>query len=151
MTFVNKIYSKEEYMKLINKNLVLAGVSMMLLAGCNPQMSSVDPSSSNIMKSEDRQVIINNIPLSYQVSIDGYNSRFINDLLEASVNISNQDATQHELEYKFKWYDATGFEISESLSMWKPFVLDASDTVELKGMAITPKVETFKFYIRAKQ
>lgn len=132
------------------KNILFFGVGIFLLTGCNPQNSAA-PSSSNIMKSKNSEVIINNIPLSYQVSIDGYNSRFINDLLEASVNISNKDATQHALEYKFKWYDATGFGMSESLSIWKPFVLDASDTIELKALAINPKVETFKFYIRAKQ
>lgn len=137
-------------MNFITRNTLLIGVGALLLTGCNPQKSA-DPSSSNIMKSQNSEVIINNIPLSYQVSIDGYNSRFINDLLEASVNISNKDATQHALEYKFKWYDAAGFETSETLSMWKPFVLDASDSIELKALAITPKVETFKFYIRAKQ
>jgi len=137
-------------MKHIKKSVLLTGITLLLATGCNPQ-ANIDNSSSNIMKSKDNKIIINNIPLSYQVSIDGYNSRFINDLLEASVKISNKDATQHELEYKFKWYDATGFGISESLSVWKPIVLDASDSIELKALAITPKVETFKFYIRGKQ
>lgn len=137
-------------MKSMIKNILCLSMGVLLLTGCNPQ-KNVDQSSSNIMKSKNSEVIINNIPLSYQVSIDGYNSRFINDLLEASVNISNQDATQHPLEYKFKWYDASGFETDDSLSIWKPFVLDASDSIELKAMAITSKVETFKFYIRAKQ
>lgn len=137
-------------MKIILKNIFILSASSLLFTACNPQ-KSVDNSSSNIIKSQKSEIIINNIPLSYKVSIDGYNSRFINDLLEASVNISNKDATQHPLEYKFKWYDATGFETSESLSMWKPFVLDASDTIGLKALAINSKVETFKFYIRAKQ
>lgn len=130
--------------------LLLMGTSMLLLTACNPQ-SKLNKSSSNIMKSKNTKIVINNIPLSYKVSIDGYNSRFINDLLEASVNISNKDAIQYPLEYKFKWYDAAGFGISESLSIWKPVILDASDTIELKALAITPKVETFKFYIRGKQ
>ena len=133
------------------QSTILLGVSLLLFSACNPQLGSVDKSSSNIMKSKDSKIIINNIPLSYKVSIDGYNSRFINDLLEASVNISNKDAQQHPLEYKFKWYDKAGFEIGKSLSIWKPFVLDASDSIELKALAITPKVETFKFYIRGKQ
>ena len=133
------------------QSTLFLGMSLFLLSACSPQLTSVDKSSSNIMKSKNSKIIINNIPLSYKVSIDGYNSRFINDLLEASVNISNKDAKQYPLEYKFKWYDATGFEISESLSIWKPIVLDASDTIELKALAITPKVETFKFYIRGKQ
>ena len=137
-------------MKHIKQNILFLGITLLLSTGCNPQ-ASVDNSSSNIMKSKDNKIIINNIPLSYKVSIDGYNSRFINDLLEASVNISNKDATQHALEYKFKWYDAAGFGIGESLSIWKPVVLDASDAIELKALAITPKVETFKFYIRGKQ
>ena len=137
-------------MKSIMKNCLSITATLLLITACNSQ-GHVDPSSSNIMKSKNSKVIINNIPLSYQVSIDGYDSRFINDLLEASVKISSKDATQHTLEYKFKWYDATGFETAESLSIWKPFVLDASDSIALKALAITPKVETFKFYIRGKQ
>lgn len=137
-------------MKIILKKFFILTTTSLAFTACNPQ-KIVDNSSSNIIKSQKSEVIINNIPLSYKVSIDGYNSRFINDLLEASVNISNKDATQYPLEYKFKWYDVTGFEISESLSIWKPFVLDASDTVALKALAINSKVETFKFYIRAKQ
>ena len=133
------------------QSTLFLGISLILLSACNSQFKNVDKSSSNIMKSKNSKIIINNIPLSYKVSIDGYNSRFINDLLEASVNISNKDAKQHPLEYKFKWYDKAEFEIGESLSIWKPIVLDASDSIELKALAITPKVETFKFYIRGKQ
>jgi len=136
-------------MKKIQKNVVIVGLLSVLMSGCG--QIGVDPSSSNVLKSQDSEIIINNIPLSYKVSIDGYNSRFINDLLEANVVITNKDATQHELEYKFKWYDATGFEVAEGLSNWTPFVLDASDNVALKAMCITPKGESFKFYIRAKQ
>lgn len=130
-------------------NMMFCVLVTLFVSGCG--QIGVDPSSSNVLKSQNSEVIINNIPLNYKVSIDGYNSRFTNDLLEANVNITNRDGTQHELEYKFKWYDTTGFEVGEGLSNWTPFVLDASDTLALKSMAITPKAETFKFYIRAKQ
>lgn len=128
----------------------LLGLTVLSLTACQPTIA-VDKSSSNIIKSKDNKIIINNIPLSYKISIDGYNSRFINDLLEASVKISNQDATQYALEYKFKWYDETGFETGTSLSIWKPIILDASDNIEVNALAMTPEVETFKFYIRGKQ
>jgi uncharacterized protein YcfL len=138
----------EKFVKIITSMGVL-----IILGGCaaGAYSNQVDKSSSNIMKSKQSEVIINNIPLSYKVSIDGYDSKFTNDLLDVFVKISNKDGKQYPLEYKFKWYDEAGFEVNEDLSFWKPFILDAYDEITLRHKALTSNVETFKFYIREKQ
>lgn len=107
-----------------------------------------DGTSSNTLESLEDKVIINNVPLSYNISIDGSNSRFISDLLDARVIITNKDSNQHDIEYKFVWYDVGGFEMGKHLSKWRQVRVDAKDTIILKKMAVTPKIDSFKFYVR---
>lgn len=110
-----------------------------------------DGTSSNTLESENDKIVINNIPLSYNISIDESISRFVYDLLDARVKITNKSDTRRELEYKFIWYDEEGFEMSQYTSKWKRVRIDSKDTIILKNLAITPKIDSFKFYVRGKQ
>lgn len=110
-----------------------------------------DGTASNTLESETNEVIINDIPLSYNIEIVKSNSRFTYDLLDARVTIKNKDSYQHYLEYKFIWYDESGFEISKNSSKWQYIRIDAKDTIVVKALAVTPKVDSFKFYIREKK
>lgn len=107
-----------------------------------------DGTASNTFESDEDKVIINDIPLSYNISIVGSNSRFISDLLDARVIIKNNDMNSHYLEYKFVWYDVGGFEMSKRLSKWRRIKIDAKDRIVLKSLAVTPKIDSFKFYVR---
>jgi len=115
---------------------------------CISSLYSYDGTASNTLESEEDKVIINNIPFSFNIKIEGSNSRFIADLLDARVIIRNKDTNQHKLEYKFVWYDISGFEIAKASSKWKQVRVDAKDTIVLKALAVTPKIESFKFYVR---
>ncbi len=110
-----------------------------------------DNTSSNTLESETDKVIINDIPLSYNIKIVESNSRFVYDLLDARVTIKNKDDNRRYLEYKFIWYDESGFEISKNSTKWRRVKINANDSVVLKGLAITSKIDSFKFYIRGKQ
>jgi len=107
-----------------------------------------DGTASNTLESYEDKVIINDIPLSYNISIEGSNSRFISELLDARVIIKNKDSNRHYLEYKFMWYDESGFEIAKLHSKWKKVRIDAKDRIVLKSLAVTPKIDSFKFYVR---
>ena len=108
-----------------------------------------DGTASNTLESYEDKVIINDIPLSFNIAIEGTNSRFISDLLDARVIVRNKDTTSHYLEYKFVWYDVGGFEMSKRLSKWKRIKIDAKDRIVLKSLAVTPKIDSFKFYVRS--
>ena len=107
-----------------------------------------DHTASNTFESDTNKTIINDIPLSYKISILGSNSRFVYDLLDARVTIKNKDSNRHYLEYKFVWYDIGGFEVAKKLSKWKQIRIDAKDTIVLKDLAVSSKIDSFKFYIR---
>ncbi len=110
-----------------------------------------DNTNSNTMTSQEDKVVINDTPLSWKISIDGSTTRFVYDLLDARVTITNKSDSQYELEYRFIWYDESGFELGKHLSKWKHVRIDAKDTISLKALAVTPKVDSFKFYLRDRQ
>ncbi len=110
-----------------------------------------DGSNSNTLTSQEDEITINDVPLEFKISIIGSTSRFQYDLLHAGVTIKSNSNSRYELEYKFVWYDESGFEMGKHLSKWKRVRIDSMDTVVLKALALTSKVDSFKFYLRDKQ
>lgn len=110
-----------------------------------------DNSNSNTLTSQEDEITINDVPLDYRIKIIGSKSRFVYDLLDASVTIESQSDSQRELEYKFVWYDESGFEMGKHLSKWKHVRIDSKDKIVLRDVALTSKVDSFKFYLRDKQ
>jgi len=107
-----------------------------------------DNTASNTFNSSNDTIIINNIPLSYNIEIVGSDSRFAYNLLDARVTIKNKDNIKHYLKYKFVWFDENGFEIAKDKSRWRNAYIDAKDSIILKDLAVTSKIDSFKFYAR---
>jgi len=118
-----------------------------LIFGMNILYAS-DNTASNTFDSNNDTIIINNIPLSYNIKIIGSDSRFAYNLLDARVSIKNKDTIKHYLEYKFIWFDENGFEIAKDKSKWRKTYIDAKDSIILKDLAVTSKIDSFKFYAR---
>ena len=132
------------------KYILLFSWLTFIIVGCSVESANYPhKSASNVIESAHSKYIINNIPLDYKVSIAGYNSRFNNDLLEVQVDLQNHKQEQYELEYKIRWFDDTGFEIDST--PWLPVTINAMEFRSIKQIAHNPKIENFKFYIRAKQ
>ncbi len=117
---------------------------LFIIVGCTNNQSS-----NNLLTKPDR-VIINNIPLSKKVKIAGFSTRFVNNILEAYIEVQNLSKQNYngKFEYRFKWYDKEKYEIGQELSIWKPLFLDALDSKKITGFASTEKAQSFKLYIR---
>jgi len=127
------------------RSVVLLLTAVFLFVGC----AVADKSASNVFRSENNQYVINSVPLSYKVNILGYRSKFKDNLLLASVDLQNNDQESYDLEYRFRWFDDSSFEVGKT--PWLPLTLNAKELRSLEQIATTPKAETFKFYIRLKQ
>jgi len=134
---------------MINK-IFISFITFALLINLNADLIG-DGTNSNTITSQDEKIVINDIPLDYKVQIIGTSSRFKYDLLDARVVIKSLSNSRHELEYKFVWYDESGFEMGKHLSKWEHIRIDAKDTIILKSLAKTSKVDSFKLYIRDTQ
>ena len=126
------------------KNILLISIFVF----CFTSLQASDNTASNTFESEADKIVINDIPLSYKIELVGSNSRFVYNLLDARVIIKNKDNIRHDLEYKFVWYDQSGFEIAKNKSNWKYTYIDAKDSLIIKDLAVTSKIDSFKFYIR---
>ncbi len=127
----------------MSKIISVIFISLMLVGCTNNQ------SSNNLLTKPDK-VIINNIPLSKKVKIIGFSTRFVNNILEAYIEVQNLSKQNYngKFEYRFKWYGKEKYEVGQDLSIWKPLFLDALDSKKITGFASTEKAESFKFYIR---
>jgi uncharacterized protein YcfL len=119
---------------------------ILILIGCSgPYLNNVPNQSISLPP----QVIINNPQLQREVSIGvGSDRTNDNDVLEAFVDISNNTETKQTLYYRFRWFDIEDYEVGENLSIWKPLFLEAKDSQKIKGIAPTPKANSFKLYIK---
>lgn len=127
------------------KKTFLTFLAIVLFSGC----AVSDKSASNVLRSSDNKYIINSIPLGHKVRIVDFKSKFKGNLLFASVDVKNNDQKSYDLEYRFRWFDDTGFEVGST--PWLPLTLNAKELRSLQRIATTQKADTFKFYIREKQ
>ncbi len=67
--------------------------------------------------------------------------------MEAQVIIKNQSSGDTDFEYRFIWYDASGFEIS-SITNWIPASLSGMEARGFKTTAPGPNAVSFKCMIR---
>ncbi len=94
-------------------------------------------------------VVINNLSSSKKIQILGPSTRYINDVLEVSIDIQNLSQNSYDdIKYRFKWYDQEKYEVGENLSIWKPLFLEPLESKKITILAPTPKAERFKFYIK---
>ena len=128
----------------MNKILIL--MFMIGITGC-----SVDQAQNHtVSKSKPNRVIVNTIPASKMIRVASFSTRYINDILEAYVEVQNLSMKNYEqtFEYRFRWFDKDNYEVGKNLSIWKPLFLSAHDGMKITSLAPTPEAESFKFYIR---
>ena len=94
------------------------------------------------------KLIVNNIPPARKIEIVPPVTEYINDILHVTLNIVNKsDQKYNDLIYRFKWYDQDGYEVGQTMSIWKPVFLESKDSQVVTETAPSPKAEKFKFYI----
>ena len=93
-------------------------------------------------------VEIQNSSLAKKVAIKNFNTRVINDLLNVQVEIQNLFDSDQEFQYKFSWFDVTGFEIESEGNSWKTLILHGKETKNVQGLAPNPTVKKYKIVLR---
>lgn len=67
--------------------------------------------------------------------------------IEANVLIKNESDRDVAFEYRFLWYDASGYEIS-SVTSWMPATLTSKEVRGFKSTAPGPNAAGFKIMVR---
>ncbi len=123
-------------------------VSSLIMAGCATTTGitgSVDPSA----EAEKSSLIeVQNKSLAKKVSITSFKNKVVNDLLNVQVEIANDFSSTRELQYRFSWFDAAGFEIEQEGGRWQPIVMHGGSVTTLRAVAPNPTVKSYKIVLR---
>lgn len=117
--------------------------SVIIACATSGVVGKSDPASG---KSEI--VEIQNKSLAKKVSIKDFKSRVVNDLLNVQVEIENNFSSTQEFQYKFSWFDTTGFAVESGGDSWKTLVLHGQEVKTVQGLAPNPTARKFKIVLR---
>jgi uncharacterized protein YcfL len=120
------------------KNISLAIVLSLLNACANhqpPQPGSINAKVEQLSEMSYLRVI-------------GLRAVKRNHLLTVQAEINNADSDNQQLYYRFKWLDASGFEVGGE-EAWKPVLVYAYQRQMLTGVAPSPQVADFRLVVQS--
>lgn len=123
-------------------------VSAALLSSCATTsgiMGKADPSAE---EGKATMIEVENKSLAKKVSIKSFKNRVINDLLNVQVEIANEFSSTQQFQYRFSWFDASGFEIEQESESWKPVVMHGGAVTTIQAVAPNPTAKTYKIVLR---
>jgi len=94
------------------------------------------------------QVRVDNSSLAREISVTGISSRMSADLLQAGALISSKVSSDLRLQYKFTWYDASGFTFEDEASSWKSIKLHGKQQLQVNAIAPNAQATRFDIYVR---
>ena len=71
-----------------------------------------------------------------------------NDLLQAQIAAQNTSTRDCQFEYRFRWLDKNGMEVSTPMSTWVQVSVSAKEKALMRGIAPNKEVEDFDFIVR---
>jgi len=71
-----------------------------------------------------------------------------NDLLQAQITVQNSTKDDAQVEYRFRWLDKNGMEISTPNAIWTQSSVAAKEKTRFRGIAPSRDVEDFDLMVR---
>jgi uncharacterized protein YcfL len=99
-------------------------------------------------RSLEKNVVFNNSGLKGDIQIVDVKSGMAGDIMRAQATLRSKDKGTLPFQYRFDWYDASGFEINSGAGSWKPLILYGRETKTIQGVAPDPRAKEFKLKIR---
>lgn len=96
----------------------------------------------------DKNVVFNNSSLKGDIQIVDLKSAKAGDIMRAQATLRSKDRDTLPFQYRFDWYDASGFEINSGSGAWKPLILYGRESKTVQAVAPDPRAKEFKLKIR---
>ena len=133
------------------KHILPALLAAVLLAGCAAPnttgiTASVAPDENGVYQ---QYLQADNTRLARQVLVrDVRCDQTANGHMRASATLTSARNKSMQVQAKFAWLDAAGFEIDPDAETWRVITLEGRDTRPLVGIAPSPAAESFRIRIR---
>ncbi|AZG73716.1 YcfL family protein [Shewanella livingstonensis] len=115
--------------------------SALLLTACAHNTAGIAVDSSG-------QVRVDNSSFASDVNVTDISSLMVADLIKASALIQSQSRTDLRIQYKFTWFDASGFTLEDEASSWKSVKLHGKQQLQVGAVAPNPQATRFEVYVR---
>ena len=126
-------------MKRIYTGLILAAA--LALGGCASDTAGISVSSLG----ESR---IDSNSFAQDIALESVDARRVGDLIQGSALIVSKSASDMRVQYKFTWYDASGFTIEDEASSWKSVKLHGKQQLQVSAVAPNAQAVKFDVYVR---
>lgn len=70
------------------------------------------------------------------------------DLVKIQVELLNDDRKDHQVNYRFSWYDGSGMAVDSPMSLWKPVTILGRQTIPLQAIAPNPRAKDFRLELQ---
>ncbi len=104
--------------------------------------------TSGIVVSSQGETRTDNSFFARDIAVEAVNARRDADLLQGSALIVNRSSNDMRVQYKFTWYDSSGFTIEDEAASWKPIKLHGLQQLNVAGVAPNPRAIKFEIYVR---
>lgn len=128
-------------------NLVFLS-SVFFLASCATTTGVVGEVDPGAEKEKASMIEVQNKSLAKRVSIKDFKNRVVNDLLNVQVKIANDFSSTQQFQYRFSWFDASGFEVEKEADNWQPLIMHGGAVTTVQGVAPNPAVKSYKIVLR---
>lgn len=133
------------------KHILPALLVAVLLAGCAAPnttgiTASVAPDGTGVYQ---QYLQADNTRLARQVLVrDIRCDQTANGHMRASATLTSARNKSMQIQAKFAWFDAAGFEIDPDAETWRVITIEGRDTRPLVGVAPSPAAESFRIRVR---
>ena len=126
-------------MKHIYTGLILAAA--LTLGGCASDTAGISVSSQG-------ETRIDSHSFAQDIALESVDARRVGDLIQGSALIVSKSSSDMRVQYKFTWYDASGFTIEDEASSWKSVKLYGKQQLQVSGVAPNAQAVKFDVYVR---
>ncbi len=91
---------------------------------------------------------VENYELYSRLSIKDVKMRRLGDLLNVQLTLHHEQHQTRRYQYRFKWFDAQGFELNPESTGWQPVELHGKQDYSVTGTAPSPAADTFRIVFR---
>ena len=132
------------------------GLALLLGSGCRTTPTVKEAPAVTVWRADggtdiSREIVFSNSRLGRSLRVTEIGRRLTDHgLLNPKVTAVSTYGGTLKLEYRFCWFDATGYEIGANTNSWKPVSLQNREARTFEAVAPTAEVQEFKMMIRAR-
>ncbi|WP_198780254.1 MULTISPECIES: YcfL family protein [Shewanella] len=126
-------------MKHIYTGLILAAA--LTLGGCASDTAGISVSSLG-------ETRIDSNSFAQDIGLESVDARRVGDLIQGSALIVSKSSSDMRVQYKFTWYDASGFTIEDEANSWKSVKLHGKQQLQVSAVAPNAQAVKFDVYVR---